>query len=455
MMAISRFPVSRTLPLAVCLLLAAVGTAQAQTSTAVPDSGETNTLRGSFSVLTPQRAAARAPAERALHTQQLARLNDPLQRPAVLQEYRERVRSFNPDLSEFLGLEPDLEQKLVQLLAEQKLADEIRSAEQRLAMLERRRDDYDADGSASVAVFDRDRGALRVLLGPAVFGRYLDYLDLTVGLARVHSLDTKLGEQRLTRDQKAKLAQLYTEQHRASRGSFFGSSTGVLPVEQFEALRNSGNNGLQTFNLLLNVRLNEDILERETMQQRELLQSTAKFLNNSQLAMLEKVEAANLAARRQNLRSLRQQAGLDPDQPLDQVYQRPNQPRVLKAAPMQWTLQVVVNQRLQDMTFTSRSGETVSFETPAGLLVDAVATAYDNERMQVSLTMYERGEAKRHRIGDLDASGPLRAATNTDPLSIPVDPLAKLKISGISGSSTVLAGSRGYALTFSVLGKLQ
>jgi hypothetical protein len=73
----------------------------------------------------------------------------------------------------------------------------------------------------------------------------------------------------------------------------------------------------------------------------------------------------------------------------------------------------------------------------------------------VSLTVYERGEGKRHRIGDLDGSGPLRAATNTDPLSIPADPIAKLKVNGLSGSSTVLAGSRGYALSFSMLGKLQ
>lgn len=205
----------------------------------------------------------------------------------------------------------------------------------------------------------------------------------------------------------------------------------------------------------INVRLNEDILERETTQQRQLLQATAKVLNKSQQAVLEQREAANLAAKRQYLRSLRQQAGLDPDQPLDQVYPRPKQPQVLNATPMQWTLQVVVNKRLQDMTFTSRSGETVSFETPEGLLVDAVANAYDNERMQVGLTVYERGEGKRHRIGDLEVSGPLRAATDTDALSIPADPVGKLKISGISGSSTVLAGSRGYALTFSVLGQLQ
>src|SRR5262249_55457294 len=161
----------------------------------------------------------------------------------------------------------------------------------------------------------------------------------------------------------------------------------------------------------------------------------------------------NLAAKRQYLRSLRQQAGLDPDQPLDQVYQRPKQPQVLKAARMQWTLQVVINKRVQDMTFTSRSGEAVQFETPEGLLVDAKANAYDNERMQVRLTVYERGEGTRHRIGDLEGSGPLRTASDTGALSIPADPVAKLKVSGISGSSTVLAGSRGYALTISVLGK--
>src|ERR1044071_5377939 len=195
MLAISGFPVARILPLAVCLLTASgAALAQVQTSTSASDSDEANTLRGSFSVLTPQQAAARAPSERALHMQQLARLKDPLRRPAILQEYRELLHSFSPDLAEFLGLGPDLEQKLMQLLAEQKLEEEIRASQQRVAMLDGREDAYDLDGSDRVAAFDRERSALRALLGPAVFGRYLDYLDLTAGLARVHTLDSKLGE---------------------------------------------------------------------------------------------------------------------------------------------------------------------------------------------------------------------------------------------------------------------
>ena len=429
------------------------------------DSGDTvNSLE--FKLMTPQEHAARNASERTRILEQIKRAQDPQQRPALLEQQLNNVREFYTELEAALGIDASLQSRLLQLLAEQRLAEELRSAEERLAMIEGNYPNPRAAEKATVARFDRDRGAIKALLGPVAFRRYLGYLDTLIERREVAYLDGTLGGLRLRSDQKERLIALLAAQRREYRERTLSSPTGTMQQEMFSPMYNGGPGSLQRANVLANVRLTETVLEVETQQSQQLLQATAKFLSSSQQAALASRDAKNLAARRQQLRSLRGQAGLAADQPLDEVYPRVGMPPQVVAQPMKWTLRISVNQREQRVNFNTQSGEPVTFEAAEGLSMDAVATAYDNGRMRVQLAIYEQDEAGRYRIGDLEGSGPLNGGADGGP-NVGTAPVITGVFSDttsngafnvnatMSTSSTILAGSKGYALSISPYGALQ
>jgi hypothetical protein len=57
----------------------------------------------------------------------------PRQRLAELESLRVQVRRFHPELAEVLGIDSSMEEKLLQLLTEQRLAEEVRLTRQHIA----------------------------------------------------------------------------------------------------------------------------------------------------------------------------------------------------------------------------------------------------------------------------------------------------------------------------------
>ena len=397
-----------------------------------------------FAIPTPQEAAASEAGALAAARERFERLQSPQEQAALLEYQRGFLREQNPELAAALGVDAGVASQLIELLAQRSLADSLRGVKQSLVFAENPQSYLGETNADRAAQYDQERGAIKALLGQSAFRRYLVYVDTYLERKQVVTFDADLSEH-LKRAQKDELIVLLAEQRRELHDLRQGNSTGTLTPESFDTLRDGTAEEFYRFNLLNNVRLNETVLERQTQLSKRLLQATAKFLSSSQQAALEARQRKSLEFQRQNLRAIRRQAELDSEQPLDAIYPRTGKEPQPITRRMQWALRLGINQREQQLSFASRSGERVRFATAEGLSMDAVAIAYDNGRMVVKLTVFEQDEAGRYRLGSLDGSGPLKAGAN-----VPTDPDQIF-----STSSTVLAGSKGYSLTISPYGVLQ
>ena len=176
---------------------------------------------------------------------------------------------------------------------------------------------------------------------------------------------------------------------------------------------------------------------------RLLRQRAAEFLTEQQLTTLARMNAAEANSLQQWIEKARAQAGLSPNIPEhSEVTPEASQPpRTPLAEEVKLSIKLAVNgSEPAVFTHVGRNGEPATFTIPEGLLVEARPTAYDDEMFDLQMTYYEQGSTGQRVIGRMGQMGPITRA--------PVDPSS---LDRRGSGSTVITGSKGYAVEVSVL----
>jgi hypothetical protein len=167
---------------------------------------------------------------------------------------------------------------------------------------------------------------------------------------------------------------------------------------------------------------------------RELAERMPEFLSAEQTRAFGQLLSQQLESLRNHTQQLRRTAGIALEEVLDTEDAERER---LGNTQLQFTLRI--NGSAFTKTVTSTRGNAVTFETPAGLWVEAQPQQSRPDRLQVEVWFYESAGDTRRLVGQTYVS-----ASITNPRQHP-----ELEQVG-SGSNTVLRGRKAYVLACSV-----
>jgi hypothetical protein len=354
------------------------------------------------------------------------RLTDPEQRVALRAEQRAAVVSQNAGVGRLVGLDPTMEQKLIELLTDQQM--------ERLEQMHAQpRPVPDLQKYADEAT--QRMNAIRDLLGDERLDRFQDFEMSQSARYWVSQFSAQLAPaDKLQTDQEDRLTALKQEQFQiasAAIGSWraFRHSIGQ-PISIEDMQRDSQRQARIA---------NENSWRRRQVEHRALEQKAAAFLTSVQLAALSKYQAQEQDNLRRFAESARAEAGLDPkipetSEPVEEI------PTLIEAQ-VQIEVRLTVNREPTTVTRTVRNGESFTFEAAQGLIVEATPMMYDAEWIDVHLKYYEDGATGRRRLsGGSISTTQARKSDGSPP-------------TGGSGG-TVITGRKGYAVESTVNAKV-
>lgn len=353
------------------------------------------------------------------------RLADPEQRVALRAEQRASIQQQHSEARRVLGLDLATEHKLIELLTDQQMS----HLEQ---MYDGSRPHFDSYREAQATTERLD--ALREVLGDEGLDRFQDYMATLSERRQVGLVSERLGAgNELRPDQEERLIALLREQTlrtneavRLPRSLLRGLDRPEMPSRE----------ELQRKSQLSSIAANEESWRHKQVENREIEKQAAAFLTRAQLAELSKFHAQEQERLQRWIESARAQAGMDPKIPeraaaTEDVSEESRKPI---DGQVQLEIRLTVDRGAPKVvTQTVRNGESFTFEAADGLIAEATPTLYDDHWLNLQLTYYEQGAARKR---PLNGGGTLGVLTRM--------PDGTLNRGG--GSSTVITSRKGYAI---------
>jgi hypothetical protein len=323
-------------------------------------------------------------------------LSDPVRREQLRAETREQVRSMHPELAQVLGLDVELESKLIDVLSDQQMAHLERfysgwpespapySATSRDPM-EQVRQLADQE--------TRSKQQIRDVLGEERFERYLSYTDTLRERCAVDYFNAHLNEEdKLTASQKELLMKLLHAQQDADMARRRAESGSRIPLPKTAFSPDA----MQK----LNVVSSEDNFLQMQEDSRALLRQLPAILTPKQLEAYARMEAEKLASQQKYVQQIRVSAGMSPEFD-DTRLREPPVKRIPVAGKVRLEIRLTANASppaSADLV-TENGKTTTAFQGPQGLWVEATPTLYEDAWAQVDFTYYEERHGQRHRVG--------------------------------------------------------
>lgn len=355
------------------------------------------------------------------------RLTDPEQRVALRAEQRAALVSQNAGVGRLVGLDPALEQKLLDLLTDQQM--------ERLEQVHAQPRPSIPDLQQYADETTQRMNALRDLLGDEKLERFQDFEMSQSGRHWVSRLSARLAPaDRLQPDQEDRLTALKQEQFQMPPTAIESWRAFRRPNSQRTSLEDMQRESQRQARIA-----NENSWRKRQVENGVLEQKAAAFLTSTQLAELSKYQAEEQDNLRRFVESARAEAGMDPKIP-EQPEAVDGIPKLIEAQ-LQVEVSLAVNREPTTVTRTVRNGESFTFEAAQGLIVEATPSMYDDNWIDVHLRYYEDGATGRRRLSGASIS----AAQSRQPDGS--------LTSGGSGG-TVIAGRKGYAVETKVNAKV-
>jgi hypothetical protein len=323
-------------------------------------------------------------------------LSDPVLREQLRAEAREQARSMRPDLAQVLGLDAELESKLIDVLTDQQMAHLERFYSERPespAFHSATSPDPMEEVRQLADQETRSKQQIRDVLGEERFERYLSYTDTLRERCAVDYFNAHLNEEdRLTADRKELLMKLLRAQQDADMARRLGESGSRIPLPKTTLSADA----MQK----LNVVSNEDNFLQMQEDSRGLLRQLPAILTPKQLEAYARMEAEKLAGQKKYVQQIRINAGMSPE--FDDT--RPREPpakRIPVVGKVKLEVRLTANASPPvTADLVTENGKTATaFQGPEGLWVEATPTLYEDGWAQVDFTYYEERRGQRHRIG--------------------------------------------------------
>lgn len=366
--------------------------------------------------------------------EQSERFRDPVQRAAFRAEQRAQIMESHQTVGELLELDAATESKLFDLLADFQTNDLEQFYTTAAARASQRNPFEPLTARAERETVKVQ--ALRELLGQEKLERYQVFATLVNDYRQVAKLNERLeAAHKLTIDQQQRLAQLWHEQihgeiyntrfslHRQNPFAGPLGQMGQMPSRE-DMMRNSQ---------LMTIASNEDNWRRMPKADEQLRQRAAEFLTASQLASLALMNAEKADNLRKWIIGARAEAGLSPEIPEQPEATEPPTPMPMAGA-VKLAVKLTINGgEATHYTDTLRNGESATFQSAEGLIVEVRPTIYDNDMFDVRVLYYEpNSRGGRRLIGE---GGQMGKVTRDNQ-------------SGGTGGS-VITGNKGYAIEMS------
>jgi hypothetical protein len=219
-------------------------------------------------------------------------LADPVARAKLKVDAMEEIRRTSPDLAAALGLRPQQETQLIELMAEHQLQMKAPGARK--------------DGQPPVdhrQLFQRHEGELKTLLGPEKMERFRQYRSSAPERAQVQALRARLDQTSALRDDQAtRLVALMREEREAYVASLTqGGAGGFLPDYPFTPF-SSGDDPIEE------VRFAEAQLPRTEEFLQRIQGRAATVLTREQLRRYAEIQEEQMSSERRRLEWLREKA---------------------------------------------------------------------------------------------------------------------------------------------------
>jgi hypothetical protein len=421
--------------IAACTLLAMTSLATGQSDPSrppaaqVPDSGPyTNTVQ-LFDDSEQQQLLERRQQERQQLRRQLA---DPAQRIELRGERIQQVRSAHPDLARVVGLGARTEARLIELLVDQGLA--VETAPSLLESAPSAAGDTLMRQTRDADIYTQRMNEIAALLEPLQMDRYLGYVQSLSERRRVADLEAGLpAERKLSTKQKDTMVAILHEHERRQR-----EQTQLTLLSRYSPAINFDQSQQQRKRMLAeyNIFANERVAARKEKAHRDLLERLAPELSREQSAAFAEQQRNNVAQLRNWAQQQRSLLGIGPEQRLDRPEFAEPPGATTHTANLRLIIKLSVNRASVVKRLQISGGETVSFDAPEGLVVDARPYLLANDLTVVELKFHELGlEGQRRQIGQV--AGRVHAASPEGGLS--------RHLSGV----TELRSRQGYAIHWS------
>jgi hypothetical protein len=315
-------------------------------------------------------------------------------------------RAYHPELARVLGVDRATVEQVLALLAQSEVDAEIRTGRMQPSNLRTQAEEY-----------DQQIQAISKLIGEAQLDSYLEHQRT----------------RRLSNEQKDRFATLLADLAEARLAErplnpLIARSSVTQADSQSSAERWRE---LQRFQ----INRNEQQARRMEADTRALLQRLPQILAPEQVRAYARREAREVEQMFEQARQQRSRAGFGPDEPLD-VEAAP--PPAKFTADTRLQLRVRINGVEVNRTLTSKSGASVSFAGPQGLLMEARPRLYDSSRLVVTLQAYEPTAGGQRPIGRAEISP--RITNPQQQLAYPV--------LGATNRDSLLRGRKAYVLNW-------
>jgi hypothetical protein len=362
------------------------------------------------------------------------RLQDPQQRAALREENRGHIVVSHYDVAEVLGLDAATHDKLIDLLTDQQMA---QLEEFHLRGFSETPPDVTNHLQLHADRQNREIDALRELLGQEKLERFQVYRSTLGQRWQLREFEAYLAPtDKLNSKQKEQLIELFRAHFQRSLQDHHGMRRGRSGLDVMMRDMPSREE-LQRRSQLMTIEANEASWRRMPESDRRLREQAAAFLTASQLASLEQLHADKLQQLQRSIEQMRVQAGLNPTIPPAIEGDEPTPAKVTRDVRLR--IKIAVN-HAKPVTFTEvvSSGTPYTFEIDEGLLVQATPIVYDNETYDLRVEYFEQGATGKRSIGNMGGMGTLnRVQPGNEALAL------------MGGSSTVISGSKAYAIELS------
>jgi len=357
------------------------------------------------------------------------RLADPVEREQLRLENREHLRRLYPELAEALGVEPAVEEKILDIHTDQQMAHLERfwgSAPDPLRHSGSMTDHLEAQRLMNERE-NQTRQRIRELLGADGYNRYLDYTDSQRERGEVAYFQRFLPvEDRLSASQKQQLMAHLRAQHEAGlvarRSRLFDRFGGGPLGGPAELARR-------------NVEANEDLFRCVQQESRDNLQKASSILTPSQFAVYQQLEQRKVDGQRRHVQQMRVQAGMSPEfdegkPPAAPVERTPLPERV------RLELKITVDSEAPaSIDVTVDNGKPADgFQASPALWAVPTATLYEDGWAQLNIDYYEERGGERRRLQNGTTLGSLTKRPDNRPV-------------GAAMGIGTLHGSKVYATT--------
>jgi hypothetical protein len=361
-----------------------------------------------------------------------ARFDDPQQRAKMREAQRQGVAESHYGVADALQLDAATFDKLIDVLADQQMERSELFYKEFASPTSTPNPSKGTQAEAERVT--QQINALREVLGQEKLEHY-QKLQLSLGQrGQVRQFDQRLGDShKLNSTQREQLVELLHE-HLASsmERRLVANNRHSMLRDVFSLSREE----LQRHSELQTIAADEEMWREMPESNRQLREQAAAFLTKPQLAMLEQIHAEQLASLQQRIEQMRVQAGL--------IATIPEQPQVVELAPapvnrdVKLSIKVSVdNESPRYLTTVVSGGKSVSLKISDDLSLEATPTVFENDTYNLRVEYFETRASGKRSIGNMGQSGTAMQAGQGEGLRY------------VAGGSSVLTGSKGYAVELS------